>query len=66
MTIRTISRQRIGGATKKKDQAEWTNDGRLADCSFRAVMDPLAARSAWANCVHDFMRYRVVSLLFVA
>jgi hypothetical protein len=27
MTIRTISKQHIGGATKKKDQAEWTNDG---------------------------------------
>lgn len=27
MTIRTMSRQRIGGATRKKDPEEWTSDG---------------------------------------
>ena len=27
MIIQTISKQHTGGATKKKDQAEWTNDG---------------------------------------
>jgi hypothetical protein len=27
-TIQTISRQRIGGATKKRDQRGWASDGR--------------------------------------
>ena len=39
MTIRTISRQHIGGATKKKDRAEWTNDGRLRQPRFLGLRD---------------------------
>jgi hypothetical protein len=30
MITPAISRQHIDGATKKKDQAEWTNDGESA------------------------------------
>ena len=30
MITQTISRQRIGGAMRKRDQAEWMTDGRLS------------------------------------
>ena len=33
MIIRKISRQHIGGVTKKKDQPEWMTDGPSAELS---------------------------------
>lgn len=36
MIIRTISKQRIGGATEKKDQPEWTDGRSVAHVSEKA------------------------------
>src|SRR5208283_4719085 len=34
MTIRTISKPHTGGVTKRRDQPEWTNDGRSVSLRF--------------------------------
>jgi hypothetical protein len=47
MTIQTISKQHIGGATEKKDQAEWMNDDQSSAVTSRLLVStkPLARRT---------------------
>jgi hypothetical protein len=45
MTIRTISKRLTGGVTEKKDQLEWTTDGRSVDPAFFPVFEEPWARS---------------------
>ena len=48
MTIRTIFKQLIGGATEKKGRREWANDGRSAgNLSKHLRQQPLS----WPKCV---------------